>query len=290
MNLTDHAILRKLIESGIEIFEIKGDYLEENLEHLGDSFLIRDPYDPTRKTLDISGGLTEKLWHQVSTVYHSSEDLHIENSTKRFEEISENVKRINISDLTKLEKIKNYRIKRKDKESIRKAVSAFNKILNSTNYEIKLFDGHMRNPKGTENLRFYLSYLCKHLKKDIVIQIVTCGHNHDEVKKDQLFFQSTDHNVHVVSFDEKGYENPLHRRFVVVDKQKSIRLDKGLRFLFDFFTFGNANNESIIEIHSSNDSIDSDLKTFEEYWNYEHTPISGIKEWPKIDTRRKNES
>jgi len=290
LNLIDHTILRKLIESGIEIFEVKEEYFEKNMHELGNSFLIRDPYEETRTVLQISGGLTEKLLDEVSTLHYSSDDPIIENTLKRFEEILGNSKKINLEDLTKLEQIKNYVIKRMDKKSLQEAVIAFNKILDAVNYEIKLYDGHMRNHDGTENLRFYLSYLCKHLKKNVIIQIVTCGHNHNEVKKDQLFFESIKHNVQIVSYDEKGYENPIHRRFVIIDKQKSIHLDKGLRFLFDFNTFGTVKNETSIEIHKSKKILNDDLKTFENYWDYEHSSILGIKKWSKIDTRRKNES
>ena len=290
LNLIDHSILRKLIESGIEVFEIKHEYLEKNMEKLGNSFLLRDPHENTRKIVQISGGLTEKLGNEVSSLRYSTNDLPIDESVKWFEEILENSKKINIEDLTKLESIDNFVIKRRDNESIEKAVVAFDEILDSANYEIKLYDGYMRNHDGSENLRFYLSYLCNHLKENVVIQIITCGHNHNEVKRDKLFFESIKHNVEIISYDQLGYQNPIHRRFLVVDKQKSIHLDKGLRFLFDYQKFGNTNNETSMEIHKSRNIINDDLKRFEDYWDYSNTTVQDMKEWPKIDTRRKNES
>ncbi len=285
LNLTNHSILRKLIEAGVDVLVLKHDYFEAKKDELGDTLLIVDPYNETRKVLEISGALTEKLWNEVSTIHYTSADQPIKESLKKIEEIEANSQTINLNDLTNLEKIENYRIKRRDRDSLKDAVNVFNKILDSANYEIKIFDGHMRNPRGNENLRFYISYLCRHLNKNVVIQIVTCGHDHASIIRDQSFFNSSGYNIQIVSFDEQGYDNPIHRRFVVIDKQKSIRLDKGLRFLFDYQNFGTANNETIIEIHSAKNTVDEDVKTFDDYWNYNNTSISGIKERPKIDTR-----
>ena len=286
LEILDQNILRKLIEDGVDVHAIKSSVLDR-MDSLDNTLVIIDPYEETtRKALEISGGLTEKLWREFSTLFLGKDDDFIQIVRKKIKDVSENSYKINFDDLTKLEKIKNYRIKRNDKTSLETAVSAFNGVLESANYEVVIFDPYMRDFYGNENLRFYLSYLCKYLKKKVAIKIITCGHSHIDIKNDKIFFSSQGYDVQILSYDEINHHNPIHRRFMIIDRTKSIHLDKGLRFLFDYNNYQNVLKETNIEIHSSKTVINDDLSTFSDHWNCEGSSLIELSNWVKCDTRK----
>ena len=286
LELVDQKILRKLIEDGIDIFILKDEFLEQNSDNIGTTQILIDPYEESRNAIEVSSGLTEKLWREFSTLRLSKSDLFLESIKEFFNEVVNNSRKVSLNDLSKLENVENIPIQLYNKKSLQEAVNNFNIHLNSAKYEIRLFDPYMQNKFGDENLQYYLRYLCKFLSKDVSIKIITCGHTLGDVQKSKSFISSQGYDLDIISYELPS--RPIHRRFILIDGKTSIHLDKGLRFLFEYEHFGQTKTETNIVVHSNKSTIGEDNAVFGRFWNYDDSTDNKIKNWKKYDTRKLN--
>ena len=139
------------------------------------------------------------------------------------------------------------------------------------------------------NLRFYVSYLTKYLKKGVTIQILTTNHEQSILRNLKTYFEDLGYSLDIISYDLTGhYQNTriIHSRYLIIDDKKSLKLEKGLSMVFEFEAKGKLLN-GIENEYNANISATEEIleKTFDPFWNYENSLDEKIKNAVKIDTR-----
>ena len=294
LELIDQKILRRLIESGVEIFAIKDELIEEFSDELGTTRILIDQFEESRVGLDISGGLTEKLWQDYSMMRFGKSDSFIEESKEFFKNLSSNSRKASLDELWKSEDVKMYPILVNDEKSLQEAVKEFDELLKKARLEIKIFDPYMTDKSGDENLSYYVKYLKELLDKEVSIKIITHGHTKNEIQNIKSYISSLGYDIDIISYEVlKNKFNPnspgkrlFHKRFIIIDGKTDIHIDIGLRFIFAFEKYSKINKETDLLIISDRKTIDEENKVFERYWNYEKNLDIKTQTWPKIDTRK----
>lgn len=287
----DESTLRQLLAFDIQIFEINDDYFEKYELDSNYCKIVIDPYTEQRECLKISSNLTDQIIKDYTNVYHSKDEKTVEQIKKDIEKISSYSKKISSNDLVSLDNIDIDTVLPNNKESLSAAILKLNNFISTTQKSIKIIDPYLQNDKYTteENLRFYLSYLIKFLKKGISIQILSTGHEKSNVLSLKTYFKELGYDLEIVSFNLTGfYKNRriIHDRYVIIDDKEFVELGKGLTIIFEFEKKGYLNNSISITYNSNIKNVRKILKdSFEYYWNYQTCPDQKIKNWPKTDTR-----
>lgn len=288
----NEEIIKKMLDNDISVHYVNTSSLgiaEKTLDHM---LVVIDPYDELgRKGFEFSNGLTEQIWKDISTIFISKDDKAIALIRDEIRRINNVSRKINEDDLLKLEKSDSYSILPRDKKSLSEAVSVFTKLLENAKHEIKLMDPYMKSNDPRETLQYYMSYFCKFLSKDVKIKIITAGHTINEINNVKSSFSSYGFDINIISYNVIPPNTRIsHRRFMIIDDQKSIWIDKGLRFLYECNAYGAMRELSNFGIFSGRAIVKKDTKTFDNFWNYKQNKNDGIKKWPKNETRRENES
>ena len=291
-SIQDENTLKRLLAFGIDIFEINDEYFEKSTLNSNDSLVIIDQFTEQRHCMKISSSLTEQIIKNHTTVQHSSEEKTVEQIKKDLENISSFSKKINENDLTSLDNIKKTFVIGNNKESLSKSISEFNNFISSTQKTIKIIDPylHGHSSRGLENnLRFYISYLTRFLKKEITIQIISTDHEKSTLSNLKIYFKELGYDLDIISYDLTGpHQNSrvIHSRYLIIDDKQSIKLEKGLSMIFEFEAKGFLNNGIENEYNSNITDVQKILKNvFEPLWNYQNSLDEGIKNGMKIDTR-----
>jgi hypothetical protein len=286
----NESILKKLIDNDIDVYyvdEIMFESSNISSEHM---MILIDPYEEIgRKSFEASSGLTEQLWKNRSTVFLSKNNNAINAIKNKISKIAEFSKKISKNDLIKLEEAIIYSILPKDKDSLTRSVSIFEDLLKETKFEIKLLDPYMKSNDPRETLKYYMSYFCKFLNKNVKIKIITSGHDLREIQNVKSSFSSYGYDIDIISYELIRPNTRIsHRRFMVIDNQKTVWIDKGLRFLYENNFFGSMRELSNFGILLSTSVVNEDTKIFDSLWDYERNESDNIKNWPKFDSRGSN--
>jgi len=292
LELTEQKILRRLLDSGVEIYALKDNFLEEYSKELGTTRILIDQFEESRKCIEVSKGLTEKLYKDPSLMKSGNSDVVVENFKEFFKQIITNSRKSSLDDLWKSEDVEMYPIFTNDEASLKIAVENFEKLLKNAKLEIKIFDPYMTNREGDENLLFYTKYLDQFLNKDVSIKIITHDHPLNEIKNVKSYMSSLGYDIDIVSYDVKPtYSNQqgkrlFHKRFIIIDGKADVHTDIGFRFVFAYVNYSKLNKESDLILIFDKQTIDNETAIFNRYWNYEVNTNQQIKDWPKIDTRK----
>ena len=176
--------------------------------------------------------------------------------------------------------------------SLSKSIIEFNNFISTTQNNIKIIDPYLKGNTsyGLENnLQFYISYLTKYLNKGVSIQILTTNHEQSILRNLKTYFEDLGYSLDIISYDLTGhYQNTriIHSRYLIIDDKKSLKLEKGLSMVFEFEAKGKLLN-GIENEYNANISATEEIleKTFDPFWNYEHSLDEKIKNAVKIDTR-----
>ena len=291
-SIQDESNLRRLLAFGIDIFEINDEYLEKFTLNFNDSLVAIDQFTEQRQCMKISSSLTEQIIKNHTTVQYSNEEKTFEQIKKDLENISLFSKKINENDLTSLDNIKKTFVIANNKKSLSESISEFNNFISLTQKTIKIIDPYLQGypSHGLENnLRFYISYLTKFLKKGTTIQVISTGHEKSTLSNLKIYFKGLGYNLDIISYDLAGpHQNSriIHSRYLIVDDKQSVKLEKGLSMIFEFEAKGFLNNGIENEYNSNAIAVQEILKNvFEPFWNYQTSLDKRIKNGVKIDTR-----
>ncbi len=284
--------LRRLLSFGMDIFEISDEYFEKSTLNSNDSLVVIDQFTEQRQCMKISSSLTEQIIKNHTTVQYSNEEKTVEQIKKELENMSLFSKKINENDLASLDNINKSFVKANDKESLLKAISEFNNFISTTQKTVKIIDPYLHGyaSRGIENnLRFYISYLTKFLKKGITIQIITTDQEKSTLSNLKIYFKELGYDLDIISYDLDGPRQNsriFHGRYLIIDDTKFIELEKGLSMIFEheakeFLNQGikNVYNSNIIDAHETLKEV------FEPLWNYQNSSNEKIRDGLKIDTR-----
>lgn len=288
----DENNLKRLLSFGIDIFEINDEYFEESTLNSNDSLVLIDQFTEQRNCMIVSNSLTEQITKNHIVIQHSVKEESIEEVKKNLENISLLSKKINNNDLTSLDNITKSYVKANDKESLSKAISEFNNFISTTQKIIKLIDPYLHGhpSRGIENnLRFYISYLTKFLKKGITIQIITTDQEKSTLSNLKIYFKDLGYDIDIISYDLHGlHQNTrvIHGRYFIIDDTKFVELEKGLSMIFEHEAKGFLNN-GIKNVYNSNitDTQETLKEFFDPLWNYQNSSNEIIRNGSKIDTR-----
>ena len=291
-SIQDENNLRRLLAFGIDIFEINDEYFEKSTLNSNDSLVMIDQFTEQRQCIKISSSLTEQIIKNHTTVQYSNEEKTVEQIKKELENISLFSKKINENDLTSLDNINKSFVIANDKESLSESISEFNNFISLTQKTIKIIDPYLQGHAsyGLENnLRFYISYLTKFVKKGTTIQVISTGHKKSTLFNLKIYFKGLGYDLDIISYDLIGpYQNSriIHSRYLIVDDQQSVKLEKGLSMIFEFEAKKILNNGIENEYNSNVTDVQEILKNvFDPFWNYQSSLDERIKNGLKIDTR-----
>ena len=291
-SLQDENNLKRLLSFGIDIFEIDDEYFEKSTLNSNDSLVVIDQFTEQRQCMKIASSITEQITKNHTIIQHSSEEKTIEEIKKNLENISLFSKKINENDLTSLDNIKKSHVKGNDKPSLSKAILEFNNFISTTQKTVKIIDPYLHGyaSRGIENdIRFYISYLTKFLKKGTTIQIITTDQEKSTLSNLKIYFKELGYDIDIVSYDLRGLHQStrvIHGRYLIIDDIKFIELEKGLSMIFEYEAKGFLNN-SIKNMYNSNviDTQETLSESFYPLWNYQDSSNEIIKDGSKIDTR-----
>ena len=291
-SIQDEDNLRRLLAFGIDVFEINEEYFEKSTSNSNDSLVIIDQFTEQRQCMKISSSLTEQIIKNHTTVQYSNEEKIVEQIKKKLEDISLFSKKTNEDDLTSLDNIKKIFVIANNKESLFESILEFNNFISLTQKTIKIIDPYLQGYTSyglKNNLRFYISYLIKFLKKGTAIQIISTGHEKSTLSNLKIYFKGLGYDLDIISYDLTGpHQNSriIHSRYLIVDDKQSLKLEKGLSMIFEFEVKGFLNNGIENEYNSNINDVQEILKNvFEPFWNYQNSVDGKIKNGAKIDTR-----
>jgi len=284
--------LRRLLSFGIDIFEVNEEYFEKSALNSNDSLVMIDQFTEQRNCMKISSSLTEQITKNHTIIQHSVKEKPIDEIKKNLENISLSSKKIHENDLTSLDNIKKSFVKANDKESLLKDILEFNNFISTTQKTVKIIDPYLHGyaSRGIENnLRFYISYLTKFLKKGITVQIITTDQEKSTLSNLKIYFKELGFDIDIVSYDLHGsHQNTriIHGRYLIIDDTKFIELEKGLSMIFEYEAKGFLNN-GIKNVYNSNiiDAQETLKEFFDPLWNYQNSSNEIIRDGSKIDTR-----
>ena len=286
------AVLR-LLNDGVEVFEVDSHSTQDE-ELLENGLIVIDPYSTdTRRSIEFTASLTEQLFYNYTVIKISKDESGIKSIMKKIDIINTHSKATNEKECEIFTGFTVLDIKANDEPSLLKAVEEFKKILKNAK-EIKISDPHLQGKSQTynENLHTYMSLIHDLIPVHCVIKLVTANHNTVEVNNEKTCLNSYGHDTEILTFQTEQARKRLpllHQRYVIVNDQVLILLDKGLRFLFEYNVFRKSNSDTHISISAKKSNVDQKLMIFDKNWNYQNSDNDAIRDCPKFDTREQKQ-
>jgi len=269
--------LKKLIEDGIEVLVFKEE-LEKAKAIAHEKLIVVDPLNPqTRYAVHTSANFSvTEMWKNKDFYDFGRDEEWVKGTYREILEVEKKSKRLELKDVLTAEGFSSIVLTpgRNAQE-----LTKLGYELAKAKEEVCIMDPYLTRTKEI------FAYLTRWIKRGVKIRIITARVVSSELKKVLTDYRNKGFLIAPVLryFDREkktGKETILHDRYIIIDRNRVVKLGKGINTIIEAFTY-EAKNNVIVDIIEIPSIVEQYVRNFEQFWNYENIENKVIREFPK---------